>query len=301
MPTPNTEPPRRSEDPLRAHAPARLSRGDTAFGLATAALLVVAFWPTLLWLGRSWSVDPYYTHGPVALAAAAFFVWRARADLTSGNPSALGAVLVAGGLAARMFTVARPDHVVEAFGLLLVLAGLAAIVGGRAGLRAAALPLAILALAVPLPHVALLAPWLAAHAAGHAAGAAGLIGFEVVRSGAQLIVADGAMTVGAPCSGLRSLVALVTLALVIAGVLQGPVERRALIVAAAIPIALLANGARLVGLISIASALGVDRGLGFFHGPSSGALFLASAAGLVVIGRALGCDVPLEADADERR
>lgn len=262
------------------------------------ALIATAFWPTFVWLGRSWWVDPYYTHGPLAVAAALWFIWRARHVFVDSAPSSIGAALIVTGLALRVSTFARADHVVEAAGLILVLAGLSAIIGGRPGLRASVIPLAIFALAVPLPQIAKIAPWLAAHAAGQAAGAAGLIGIEVVRSGAQLIVADGAMTVGAPCSGLRSLVALVTLALVLAGTFEGPPLRRALVVMAAVPIALIANGARLVGLIWIASAMGLDRGLGFFHGPSSAVLFLASAAGLIVIGRTLGCDFSLEADDD---
>ncbi len=271
-----------------------------AAALVLVALISIAFWPTIIWLGSSWWVDPYYTHGPLAVAAAAWFTWRARHVFVGGMPSLIGAGLIASGLALRISTFVRADHVVESFGLLFVFAGLAAILGGRAGLRSAALPLSILALAIPLPHIARVAPWLAAEVAGHAAGAAGLIGIEVARSGAQLIVADGAMTVGAPCSGLRSLVALLTLALVIAGTLEGPLNRRTLIVLAAVPIAFVANGVRLVGLIWIAAVMGVDHGLGFFHGPSSPVLFLASAAGLVVIGRALGCDFAFDLDSNER-
>lgn len=277
----------------------RIGRRYLAAGLVLVALIAAAFGPTILWLGRTWWVDPYYTHGPLAVAAAAYFTWRARDAFVDRAPSMIGVGMIAAGLALRISTFARADHVVASAGLLFVLAGFAAIIGGRHGLRAAALPVAILALAVPLPQIARIAPPLAAHAAGIAAGAAGLIGVEVARSGAQLVVADGAMTVGAPCSGLRSLVALVTLAVVLAGVLDGPISRRALIVLAAVPIALFANGARLVGLIWVAAAMGLDRGLSFFHGPSSAMFFMASVAGLIVFGRTLGCDFGHALEADE--
>ena len=262
------------------------------------ALLGAAFWPTILWLGQTWWVDPYYTHGPLAVAAAGAFVWRARRSLSGGEPALYGILLIAFGLALRISTFARVDHVLESVGLLLVLAGLVAILAGSAGLRAVAVPFVILALAVPIPQAARVAPWLASHAAGLAAQAAGLIGLEVVRSGAQLVVADGAMTVGAPCSGLRSLVALLTLSVVLAGVLEGPRDRKALLVLAAVPVAFLANGLRLVALIWVAAVLGLERGMTFFHGPSSAALFLVSTAGLVVIGHALGCDFRLDDNFD---
>jgi exosortase len=149
----------------------------------------------------------------------------------------------------------------------------------------------ILALAIPLPIMERLAPPLASAAARGAVLAAGSVGAGVVQAGAQLTVGDGSFTVGAPCSGLRSLLALATLAVVLAGAADGPKRSRIGLVALAVPIALAANWLRLTGFIWLAEASGADRALALYHSLSSPILVVLSAALLVAFGAASGCHV----------
>jgi exosortase/archaeosortase family protein len=87
------------------------------------------------------------------------------------------------------------------------------------------------------------------------------------------------------------LVALATLAVLLAGVLHGPPLRRALMVVAAVPLALAANAVRLTALLWVADTYGTESGLAFFHGPSSPMLFALAAGGLLAVTRSLGIDV----------
>jgi exosortase len=265
-------------------------RGLVAAG-AIALLTAAVFAPTLGWLVRSWQVHPYYSHGLLVPPLAAWFAWRERRRLLAGSGGWAGVALVAAGVAVHLAAGRLADHPLSAAGLLLALLGFAHAAAGGNGLRAALLPVGLLALAVPLPLVEQLAPPLAAGVAGAAAMAAGSVGVAVVQAGAQLAVGDGAFTVGAPCSGLRSLLALATLALAAAGVLDGPLARRLALVALAVPLALAANWLRLTGLLWLADTVGAERGLAVFHGPASPVLFGLAAAALLVAGRALGCDV----------
>jgi exosortase len=260
-------------------------------GLVLLLLLGALFAPTLAWLARSWAVHPYYTHGFLMPAVALWFVWQARAGFRPGPPENAGLGLVAGGLLVHLAAGRWAAHPVSAAGLLLILVGLALLVGGRPALRAAALPVTLLALAIPLPMVERLAPPLAAAVAGSAAHAAGLLGVPVVQAGAQLSVGGGAFVVGAPCSGLRSLLALGTLAVALAGAAEGPRLTRVLLVGLAVPLAVAANWLRLTGLLWVADAFGPQRGLAVFHGPASPALFLGAAVVLVALCRRMGCEV----------
>jgi len=261
---------------------------------ALLALLALLFAPTLAWLWRSWLVHPYYAHGPLVPLVAAWFAWRGRARLNR-RPSDLGLLLLGAGLLAHLLSLSSSWMPLSAGGLLFALVGLAAVAWGRSGLRVFALPAALLAAAVPLPYAERLAPPLAATVAHAAATAAAAAGAGVERAGAQLTVAGGSFTVGAPCSGLHSLLALATLAMVLAGVMEGRPVRRALMVCAAVPLALGANWLRLTGLIVVSDSLGPERGLALFHAAASPLAYLLAAALLVAFGRLIDCHVPVRA------
>ena len=259
--------------------------------LIVGAAMAVLWWPALGWLVRTWRVHPYYAHGPLVVLAAGAFLWWRRRTLAEDAPDSVGLVLVGAGAALHLVSATRAAWPLSAFGLLLALAGLAALCGGIRALRAAAYPLGLAALAIPLPLAERVAPWLASHAAAVSAVLAGAFGADVTRTGAMLVVGDGALSVGAPCSGLNSLVALITLSAVLAGVVGGSPHRRAALVAAAVPLALVANELRLTSLLWLADAFGTAFGMAFFHGPASPTAFLLATVALLGVARMLGCHV----------
>ena len=101
--------------------------------------------------------------------------------------------------------------------LALLVASLSFYLGGANGVRTMVLPIVILILALPIPHplnseiVWSLQNWSAAGTAS----LLNLLGFEVIRSGAQLSYGDVIFLVIEGCSGLRSILTLTILALVI--------------------------------------------------------------------------------------
>ncbi|MBK6769806.1 MAG: exosortase/archaeosortase family protein [Ardenticatenales bacterium] len=272
-----------------------MPKADDRLPLAAAAAALIAaavlFAPAMAWVAATWRVNPYYSHGPLVAVAAVILAWRAAKRLGPAAPSVAGLALVVLSVAAHALAARYALWPASALALVGLLAGACLIVGGPAWLRAFALPLALLALAIPLPWVAHIAPRLASAAAGQAAALVGPLGVDVIHRGPQLIVGDGSFQVGAPCSGLRSIVALVTLAVGLAGTLHGPRARRWSLVALAVPLALVANTVRLSGLLVVAEAFGTVPGLTYYHGLSSPVLFAAAVLGLLWMGRAMGCDV----------
>ena len=106
----------------------------------------------------------------------------------------------------------------------------------------------------------------------------------------------GSLRIADPCSGLRSVIALVALGALFAYFTRAPLWKRVTLFAAAVPLAVLANIIRISVLCGVANVWGIDTALGFFHDFSGLLLFVIAFAGLVVVRRALGCDTaPREA------
>jgi exosortase len=260
-------------------------------GLLLLGLLTALFAPALSWLLRSWLVHPYYSHGVLMPAVAVWFALRARGELLADPPDDAGYAVVAAGLVAHLAALRWAAHPLSIGALLIVLLGLSILAGGRRALRAAALPVALLGLAIPAPFIERLAPPLAGAAARGAVLAAGSVGAGAVQVGAQLVVGGGAFTVGAPCSGLRSIIALATLAVIIAGVAEGPRRSRLALVALALPLAFLVNWLRLTGFVWLADVRGAAPALGMYHAMASPLLFATAALALLAAGGAIGCHV----------
>lgn len=83
---------------------------------------------------------------------------------------------------------------------------------------------------------------------------------------------------GAPCSGFRSLITMLALALVYVYVKGGPVFKKGLLIAAVLPFALAGNVIRIVLLALITYHFGKEAGEGFFHYFSGGVIFVVMIA-----------------------
>jgi exosortase len=89
------------------------------------------------------------------------------------------------------------------------------------------------------------------------------------------------------CSGIRSLISLLAVAVAWAYLtLPGPISLLVL-AAAAVPITILANAVRVVSTGLIGQWLGIEYAQGFFHGASGWVIFLVAFAGLAVAHLAL--------------
>jgi exosortase len=241
-----------------------------AAAIAAAALCAALYLPVLAALARQWIVDPNYQHGIAVPIVSAFFVWRRRGVLRSsdgGGGAAAGwaivafasALLVAGTAAAELFT-ARVS-------LPLMLIGVLLIFRGAAFVRSLAFPLLFLFMMIPLPYIVyyrLTFPMQLMSAKLAAAVLQGA-GVEVIRRGNILVLPNYTLEVVAACSGLRSLMTLVTLSLVLCAVSGLGNRRRAILAASSVPIAIAANTIRLALTAIGARAAGPAFADGILH------------------------------------
>ena len=259
-------------------------------GLAAGVLIGLAiFGDTIRWLVVSWFNDPNYSHGILVPLIAAYFVWRARAAFRAGKPNNLGLALLAVALSLHLAAIPLRIYPLSAFALVLSLASMVVLFWGLPALRASGYAFAVLCFMIPLPLVDQISPSLEAFTARIAAGSLSLLGTQAVTMGSQVQLPNVAFEVGAACSGLRSLASLLTLAVVFAGVAEGPAWGKGLLLLAALPLAIGANLLRVTSVLQFAQWFGADAGLTYYHDYSSPVLFLLAFSLLILFGRLVQC------------
>ena len=126
-------------------------------------------------------------------------------------------------------------------------------------------------------------------AASGAVAAAQAVGVAVQRDGVNLILPDGVLAVENACSGLRSLIALLALGALFAYLSQGPIWRRGILFALALPIAVFANMLRISALGVYAGLTNVEQAAGLFHQIGGYVLFALAFLLLTACKRVLRC------------
>lgn len=238
--------------------------------LLVAAGLLALYLPVYLELARTLWRDDEYAHGPLILGMFAWLAWRARDALaTPGRPRPIlgGAVLAAGLL---LYIVGR------ALGLPLfavashipVIAGAVLMVAGAPALRAIAFPLLFLLFLVPLPGFVMeaIATPLKELVSAAVQVLLSAFGYPIERSGVVLALGDHQMLVADACSGMNSLYGLAALTLVYLN-LTGPSTKARIValLAAVVPIALIANVLRVAFLVLLTYHAGDDVASGPLH------------------------------------
>ena len=173
--------------------------------------------------------------------------------------------------------------------LVGVLAGITIFVWGRDHFRILAFPIAFLLLMIPLPAIIFnqiaFPLQLLASRAGEATLA--LAGIPVLREGNLLQLPSRTLEIAEACSGIRSLVSLITLAVVLGYFTERRTPGRVLIALAAVPIAILANAARVAGTGLMSELISPAAADGFFHSFSGWVIFVVAFAGLLAVQRAI--------------
>jgi exosortase len=251
-----------------------------------AALLLALFFPVLRWLAGEWLGNDFYSHGLLVPFISAFVAWRLwtrrpPAITTSGNSWA-GLALTVGSLAVYLLALAQRAYFAASLAMVAALAGLVWYLLGGAALRRLAFPILFLLFMIPLPFVEPLSVPLAQATGTVAAQTVRLFGVPISINGAQVTLPNANLVVGAQCSGLRSIVALLTLVALFVFAVQGPAWGKWVLALSAIPIAAFGNIVRVSSLLGVAHVWGADIGFTYYH-DYSGILFFASAVLLLIL------------------
>lgn len=114
-----------------------------------------------------------------------------------------------------------------------------------------------------------------------------LVGVPVLRQGNVIVLASMPLAVAEACSGIRSLLTLVTLAIIYGFLMETRGWVRVLLAAAAVPIALAANSVRIFGTGLLVQYWDPGKAEGFFHAFSGWLIFVVALIMLFAVHRAI--------------
>lgn len=262
-------PAREDRSPAGSRAPSPPKFGGAPVLVGALLLLVVWLYYSILYrLGVQWTSDPNFQHGMFVPAFSLYVLWLERDHLKriSSSPSWLGLPLVVLALLMLVLGILGVELFTSRVSLLVLIAGLILLLHGRALFRAVLFPWAFLVLMIPLPglisqEVTFPLQMLAAKLATFLLQT---VGVPALREGNMIELPYMALEVVEACSGIRSLLTLVTLAIIYGYLMEKRIWVRIALAVSAIPIAVVANGLRIFGT-GIVGKWDPDKAQGFFH------------------------------------
>lgn len=285
-------------------------------GLAIGFAIAFAYATVLSKLFGDWWFDENYSHGLLIPFIIGYIIWSQRDKLAQAKfkPSLLlGGAAILFALFALWAGVAGAELYTQRMSLLLLLAGITVYFWGLTLLRLLIVPLGLLFLAIPIPAIIFnkIAFPLQLFASRCAVWSMSMLGIPVLRQGNIIELKPlnsfdtKKLEVVEACSGIRSLMTLLTLAVVFAYFTHTPSGdppkrggrfgwlrsywfwRAVIIVVSAVPVAILTNAFRVSGTGVLAHYYGTAVADGFFHSFSGWAIYIVAFILLFGIGMIL--------------
>lgn len=212
-----------------------------------------------------WSTSDTYAHGFVVPLISLWLVWRIREPLLALVPSpavtAWGLLL---GVAVLWLAgdLVAVNAATQLALVLMVMLAVPAVVGWSVS-RRMAFPLAFLLFAVPVGDFML--PWLMERTADFTVLALRASGIPVYREGLQFVIPSGTWSVVEACSGIRYLIASVTVGCLFAYLSFNSLRKRLIFLGVAILVPLMANWLRAYLIVMIGHLSGNELATGVDH------------------------------------
>jgi len=300
--------------------------------IAISFAIAFAYATVLSKLFQDWWNDENYSHGLLIPFIIGYIIWTQRDKLASvpARSSLLwGGAAVICALFALWAGVAGAELYTQRLSLILILTGIIVYFWGFKLLRMLLVPLGLLFLAMPIPAIVFnkIAFPLQLFASRCAVWSMSVLGIPVLRQGNIIELKPlnsfdtKKLEVVEACSGIRSLMTLLTLAVVFAYFTHSPEDngsgpgsgsrfgwlksywfwRSLIIVASAVPIAIVTNAFRVSGTGVLAHYYGTAVADGFFHSFSGWAIYIVAFILLFGIGMILDRFRPAQADGKPER
>lgn len=242
-------------------------------------------------LAYDWIHLPGFSHGFLIPIISIYLVYDKRKKLLDLSPSGqwegLGLIIL--GILLLFFGKLATEYFTMRLSILFVLGGIILFLLGLEFYKTLLFPLVFLILMIPIPSIFMdrITFPMQLLASKVATKSLYLIGIPVLREGNVILLPNTSLEVAEACSGIRSLISLLTLSVVFAYFTQKETWKRILLVLSTFPIAIIANAARVSGTGILSYHYGANVAQGFFHGFSSWILFVVAFICLFGIGTLL--------------
>lgn len=256
------------------------SRSWVVWSTVLLSLVVLLYASVLRLLIFQWWTDPNYGHGFFVPLFSGYILWQQRERWmnTEIKPSNFGFLVMLGAVGLLFIGSLGAELFTSRFSLLVLIAGIILFLAGWKMLRAVAFPLAFLVFMIPIPVIVynqitfplqLIASRLATFWLE-------MVQVPVLRDGNVLVLSDLSLEVAEACSGIRSLMSLIALAVAYGHFAEPRRWVRYALVLLMVPSAIVTNAMRIVGAGVLAHRFGPQAAEGFLHQFSGWMVFLGT-------------------------
>lgn len=256
-----------------------------------AGTFMAAYLPVMIDLVRAWSGSDDYSHGFLIAPIALYIIWQKRGSLTEATTvgSWLGLSVAVLSLLAYLFARAGEILTLASLSMIGFIAGTVLFLFGFRIIRLSLFPLGFLLFMIPVPaqiYAGLTIPLqlLVTRATAWLASSAGI---PIYCEGNVIHHSRGTFEVVQACSGLRSIMALLTLGAVFGYFSLRSNFLRIILFVSAIPIAIAVNILRVFAMVTVIHFLGIDLTKGTPHTILGIVLFGAAVAIFILIRKGL--------------
>ncbi len=254
-------------------------------GVVLLSTVFLCYGQVLLEMVKRWSNSPDYSHGFIIPLISGYLIWRKRDafSLSTVDPGLNGLPVLMLGL--FLLVIGKVSSVsLASFSFLIVLLGLLLFLLGTNITKSLLFPISYLAFMLPLPWVLYddLTFRLRLLTSIFSTKILGLIGIPAFREGNIIHLNQTSLQVIDACSGLRSLISLLALAVLFAYFTQKSIWKRLSLVLLTIPIAIFSNSCRLTVTAILVDHFGPKATEGLFH-IFTGMIMFAVALTLLVL------------------
>jgi exosortase len=247
-------------------------------------------------LVHDWYTDENYSHGFLIIPIALFFLWERRAKLKEVEikPNSLGLIVVLGSMVILLAGILGSELFLTRISMLGTIAGAVLFLYGWNYLKILMLPICFLILMIPIPAIIFnqIAFPLQLLASRFGEMALTVWQIPVLREGNVINLANTSLEVAEACSGIRSLISLLTLGIVYGYFTDSRIWVRIILAIGTIPIAIAANGIRVAGTGIAAHYYGPEAAQGFFHTFSGWLIFIAAFIMMFILYRIIALIAP---------
>jgi len=247
-------------------------------------------------LVHDWYFDENYSHGFLILPIALYFVWERRNKLREASKKAnsWGLLIILGSMALLVAGILGSELFLTRISILGTIAGAILFLYGWDHLKILLLPIAFLLLMIPIPAIIFNQITFPLQLLASRFGEIALLACQVpvLREGNVIQLANMTLEVAEACSGIRSLISLLTLGIVYGYFTDSRIWVRILLAIGTIPIAIATNGIRVAGTGIAAHFYGSQAAEGFVHTFSGWIIFMAAFVMMFILYRIIAWLAP---------
>lgn len=255
-------------------------RGWVVWSAILSGLVILLYAPVFKHLVEQWWTDPDYSHGFFIPLFSGYVLWRERKRWVKSHakPSNFGLLVMVGAVALLLLGSLGAELFTSRVSLMVLFAGMILFLAGWKVLRSISFPLGYLIFMIPIPVIIynqitfplqLLASRLATFCLES-------VQVPVLRDGNVLVLSNYSLEVVEACSGIRSLLTLIALAVAYGYLLERRSWVRCLLAGLMVPIAIVSNAIRIMGAGIMAHRFGPAAAEGFLHTFSGWVIFLVA-------------------------